>query len=90
VGTGKDLSIKELAERIQRTVGHEGTILWDNSKPDGTPRKLLDVSKMNAIGWKHRMELEDGIRRTYAWFLENEGYVKELKMENSQLLSANC
>jgi len=89
VGTGKDLSIKELAELIQRTVGHRGAIVWDDSKPDGTPRKLLDVSKMRALGWKHRIELEEGIRRTYAWFLENEGRVKEVKMENSQQPTPN-
>jgi len=71
VGTGEDLSIKELAERIQRTVGHRGAIVWDEAKPDGTPRKLLDVSKMHALGWKHRIGLEDGIRRTYEWFLNN-------------------
>jgi len=79
IGTGEDLSIRELAERIQRTVGHRGAIIWDGSKPDGTPRKLLDVSKMHALGWKHRIGLEDGIRRTYAWFLENEGSYKTIR-----------
>ena len=69
IGTGKDLTIKELASLIQKIVGHKGKIIWDNSKPDGTPRKLLDVSKMNELGWKHRINLEDGIQITYDWFL---------------------
>jgi len=73
IGTGADLTIKELAETIQRIVGHTGEIIWDSSKPDGTPRKLMDVSKMTHAGWKAKIELEEGIKRTYAWFLENEG-----------------
>jgi len=80
IGTGKDLTIKELASLIQKIVGHKGKIIWDNSKPDGTPRKLLDVSKMNELGWKHRINLEDGIQITYDWFLENLKDYKELKM----------
>lgn len=80
VGTGEDLTIKELAELIQKTVGHEGEIVWDSSKPDGTPRKLMDISKMHALGWKHQVELEEGIRRTYEWFLENQGKFKEVKL----------
>ncbi len=80
IGTGKDLTIKELALLIQKIVGHKGEIIWDNSKPDGTPRKLLDVSKMNELGWKHRINLEDGIQITYDWFLENLKDYKELKM----------
>jgi len=80
VGTGTDLTIKELAELVQRIVGHQGEINWDSSKPDGTPRKLMDVSKINAIGWKAKIELEQGIRMTYDWFLENKGRVKEVKM----------
>lgn len=80
IGTGKDLTIKELASLIQKIVGHKGKIIWDNSKPDGTPRKLLDVSKMNELGWKHRINLEDGIQITYDWFLENLQDYKELKM----------
>lgn len=72
VGTGNDLTIKQLAETIQSIVGHEGEIVWDSSKPDGTPRKLLDVSKMNQLGWKATIGLKDGIAKTYAWFLENE------------------
>ena len=80
VGTGKDITIKELAQTIQRIVGHEGEIKWDSSKPDGTPRKLMDVSKLAQQGWTYSIELEDGIRDTYEWFLENEGRFKEVKM----------
>ena len=71
VGSGKDISIKELAEIIQKVIGHEGEIIWDKRKPDGTPRKLMDVSKMKELGWEYSTELEDGIKKTYLWFLEN-------------------
>lgn len=71
IGTGKDLTIKELAILTQKIVGHTGEIIWDNSKPDGTPRKLMDVSKMHNLGWKHQVDLEEGIKKTYSWFLEN-------------------
>jgi GDP-L-fucose synthase len=71
VGTGEDLTIKELAATIQKIVGHSGEIIWDDTKPDGTPRKLMDVSKMHDLGWKHQINLEEGIKRTYDWFLEN-------------------
>ncbi|RRJ89566.1 GDP-L-fucose synthase [Paenimyroides tangerinum] len=80
VGTGSDLTIKELAETIQKIVGHEGTIEWDASKPDGTPRKLMDISKMHELGWKHQVELEEGIARTYQWFLLNQDNFKEVKI----------
>lgn len=80
VGTGTDLTIKELAELIQHTVGHNGNIIWDSSKPDGTPRKLMDVSKMNGTGWKAEIKLEDGISSTYKWFLENLEQLKESKL----------
>ena len=80
VGTGIDLTIKELAENIQKVIGHHGAIEWDSSKPDGTPRKLMDLSKMHQLGWKHKVELIDGIKKTYNWFLENEGNYKEVKM----------
>lgn len=80
VGTGVDLSIKELAETIQKTVGHTGKIIWDSSKPDGTPRKLMDISKLHQLGWKHSIDLHDGIEQTYRWFLENADKVKEVKM----------
>jgi GDP-L-fucose synthase len=71
VGVGEDVSIKELAELIQRTTGFEGAIEWDSSKPDGTPRKLLDVSRATSLGWKAQISLEDGIRSTYKWYQEN-------------------
>ena len=71
VGSGKDVTIKTLAETIQRIIGHHGDIIWDRSKPDGTPRKLMDVSKMKAVGWQYETELEQGIQKTYKWFLNN-------------------
>lgn len=71
VGTGSDLSIRELALMVQRIVGHQGEIVWDREKPDGTPRKLLDVSKLQKLGWRHEIDLEDGIRATYDWFVKN-------------------
>ena len=71
VGSGTDLTIKELALLIQKEVGHEGEIVWDASKPDGTPRKLMDVSKMNANGWKAQIGLPEGIRSTIEWFISN-------------------
>ena len=71
VGTGTDLTIKQLAETIQGIVGHKGEIVWDSSKPDGTPRKLMDVSKMKALGWEAKISLEEGIESTYWWFKEN-------------------
>ncbi len=80
VGTGVDLTIKELAETIQKIIGHQGEIIWDATKPDGTPRKLMDVSKMHELGWKHQVDLEAGIQRTYDWFLENVNEIKEVKM----------
>lgn len=80
VGTGVDLTIKELAELIQKIVGHTGEIVWDSSKPDGTPRKLMDVSKMHSLGWKHQVSLENGISKTYQWFLENINNFKGVKM----------
>ena len=80
VGTGVDLTIKELAETIQKITGHKGKIIWDSTKPDGTPRKLMDVSKMHELGWKHKVNLELGIQKTYDWFLKNEGKYKEVKL----------
>ncbi|NRZ61211.1 GDP-L-fucose synthase [Clostridium beijerinckii] len=71
IGTGKELTIKELAELIKETVGYDGEIVWDSTKPDGTPRKLLDVSRLEKAGWKYKVELKDGVRMAYKWFLEN-------------------
>ena len=70
-GTGKELSIRELAETVARVVGYQGEILWDTNKPNGTPRKLLDVSKAKKLGWKYKTELEQGIRLAYEDFLTN-------------------
>ena len=70
IGVGSDVTIKHLAEIIQKIVGYEGEIHWNTDKPDGTPRKLMDVSKLHDLGWKHSIELEDGIRVTYQDFLQ--------------------
>ena len=80
VGSGKDVTIKELAKIIQKITGHKGDIIWDATKPDGTPRKLMDVSKMKAIGWQYSTTLEAGIQKTYTWFLENINNFKEVKL----------
>jgi GDP-L-fucose synthase len=80
VGSGLDLTIKELAETIQKVVGHTGNLDWDSSKPDGTPRKLMDISKMHALGWKHKIDLEEGVKKTYDWFLKNQEEFKEVKL----------
>ena len=79
VGTGKDITIKNLAEIIQKITGHNGRILWDDSKPDGTPRKLMDVSKMKNLGWEYSTDLEFGIKKTYQWFINNIKTFKEIK-----------
>ena len=71
VGTGLELSIRALTELVAKVTGYEGKILWDHDKPDGTPRKLLDVSKLEKLGWKYRVDLEEGIRLTYEDFLKN-------------------
>lgn len=71
IGTGTDVSIKTLAEMIKKIVGFEGEIVWDSSKPDGTPRKLMDVSRLHGLGWQHQIELEQGIALAYQDFLEN-------------------
>ena len=71
VGTGKELTIRELTGIVAKVIGYNGKIKWDTSKPDGTPRKLLDVSKLNGLGWKYKVELEDGIRLSYEDFLNN-------------------
>jgi GDP-L-fucose synthase len=71
VGLGEDVAIKDLAELIREIVGYKGDIVWDSTKPDGTPRKLLDVSRITALGWKPEISLEAGIRSTYEWFQSN-------------------
>jgi GDP-L-fucose synthase len=80
VGTGMDLTIQLLAKLIQKTVGHQGEIIWDSTKPDGTPRKLMDISKFNQAGWVSRIGLEEGIESTYKWFLANQDSYKEVKI----------
>ena len=71
VGCGEDISIRELAELICDVVGFQGDLTWDATKPDGTPRKLLDVSKLHGLGWRHTIGLREGIAKTYEWFLQN-------------------
>lgn len=72
VGTGIDCTIKELTETVAKVVGYQGKIQWDTSKPDGAPRKLMDVSRLERLGWKAQISLEEGLTKTYAWFLENQ------------------
>jgi GDP-L-fucose synthase len=73
VGVGEDVTIAELAELVRRTVGYEGRIEWNTAMPDGTPRKLLDVSGLTELGWRAAHSLEDGVRETYEWYLEHQG-----------------
>ena len=80
VGSGKDITIKKLAETIQDIVGYKGEVIWDLTKPDGTPRKLMDVSKIKDMGWEYSIELKVGIEKTYSWFLENIDKIKEVKI----------
>jgi len=80
VGTGVDLTIKELAELIQSTVGHQGEINWDSTKPDGTPRKLMDNSKLEAQGWSSLIHLKDGIESTYQWFKDSQSKIREVQI----------
>ena len=68
VGTGKELTIRELSELIVKTVGFTGTVEFDASKPDGTMRKLIDVSKLHSLGWTHKVEIEDGVRKLFDWY----------------------
>ncbi|MGB5444277.1 MAG: GDP-L-fucose synthase [Psychromonas sp.] len=80
VGCGDDLTIKALAEKIQQVVGHTGEIVWNSTMPDGTPRKLMDVSKLKKEGWQASTSLDEGLKITYQWFLENIESFKEVKM----------
>ncbi|MEM1002827.1 MAG: GDP-L-fucose synthase [Bacteroidota bacterium] len=82
IGTGQDITIKDLAILIQNVVGHKGNIVWDASKPDGTPRKLMDVSKISELGWRHQVSLSDGIVGTYEWFLKHQDSFKTLKIND--------
>lgn len=71
IGTGKEVTIKELAETVRDVVGYEGDIHWNTAMPDGTPRKLTDVSKLHGLGWQHKVELQEGVKLAYEWFCEN-------------------
>ncbi|MDE7322978.1 MAG: GDP-L-fucose synthase [Lachnospiraceae bacterium] len=71
IGTGKDVTIKELADTVQRVVGYQGEIVWNEDMPDGTPKKLTDVTKLHKLGWNHKVELEEGVQLAYDWFKEN-------------------
>ncbi len=71
IGTGKEVTIRELAELVRKTVGYEGEIIWNSEMPDGTPRKLCDVTKLHELGWTHKVELEEGVKLAYDWFKEN-------------------
>ncbi len=79
VGTGKDITIADLAKKIQQVTGHKGEILWDRDKPDGTPRKLMDVSRIKREGWSYSTGLTEGIQKTYNWFQNNRSEVREVK-----------
>ena len=70
IGTGEDLTIKELAQKVAKISGYKGEIKWDHTKPDGTPRKLLDVSKLESLGWKYKTNIKEGIEKTYQFFLD--------------------
>ncbi len=71
IGTGKEVTIKQLAETVKKTVGFEGEIVWNSAMPDGTPRKLTDVTKLHNLGWTHKVDLEEGVKLAYDWFKEN-------------------
>ncbi|KAF3522292.1 hypothetical protein F2Q69_00051506 [Brassica cretica] len=71
IGSGQEVTIKELAELVKEVVGFEGKLGWDSTKPDGTPRKLMDSSKLASLGWTPKVSLRDGLRQTYEWYLEN-------------------
>ena len=76
VGCGEDISVRELAELIREIVDYGGKITWDTSMPDGTPKKVLDVTRLHNLGWKHRLNLKEGIRMAYEWFKENENRLR--------------
>ena len=71
IGTGKEVTIKQLAETVKEVVGYQGDIIWNSAMPDGTPRKLTDVTKLHSLGWTHKVELEEGVKLAYEWFREN-------------------
>jgi len=71
IGTGREVTIKQLVETIRKVVNYEGEVVWNTAMPDGTPRKLTDVSKIHSLGWKHKIELEEGVKLAFDWFVEN-------------------
>ena len=71
VGTGKDVTIREMAETMKQVVGFKGKLTFDTTKPDGAPRKLIDVTRLENMGWKYSLDLEDGLTKTYNWYLES-------------------
>jgi len=77
IGTGEDVTIRQLAETIQKVVSYEGKITWDSSKPDGAPRKLMDTTKIKLLGWQPKITLDEGLAKTYRWFVEHHGEIKE-------------
>lgn len=77
IGTGEDVSISELADMVRETVGYSGEMIFDTSRPDGTPRKLLDVSKIHKLGWRHKTDLREGLKNTYQWYLEHEAVARK-------------
>ena len=79
VGTGTDLSILDLSKIIAEVIGYEGNINWDKSKPDGTPKKLMDVTKLKKEGWNYSIDLKDGIKQTYKWYINNEKIIRTVK-----------
>jgi GDP-L-fucose synthase len=79
-GTGEDLTIKALAKTIQNVVGHKGDIDWDTTKPDGTPRKLMEMSRMSELGWDSSIDLKSGVKDTYKWYLENIDTIKKVEI----------
>jgi GDP-L-fucose synthase len=76
VGVGTDITIKELAEQMSAVIGYQGDLVFDTSKPDGTPRKLLDVGRLHSLGWRASTALQTGLRTTYAWFCANESQLR--------------
>lgn len=87
VGTGQDVTILELVQMIKKVVGYEGSIVWDSSKPDGTPRKLLNVDKLNSLGWKAQTSLQAGIEKTLQWCLENNAFSAQKEKHNDVIIA---
>ena len=71
MGTGKELTIRALSELIVKTVGFGGEVVWDSTKPDGTPRKLISVDKLHSLGWTHKVEIEEGVEKLYKWYQDS-------------------